>query len=107
MKTFKLNDDVVNKNYDLVIEIPLDYEKRLENHYDKNFNFLNINYYKEGDKNFLSCKSPLSVMNTKKKIFLEIYNQFDTNSECGDIPLITIPEHNPPIPIFETTIIKK
>ena len=81
MKTFKLNDDVINKNYDLVIELPFDYEKRMEKHYDKDFNFLNINYYKEEDKNFLSCKSPLSVVNMQKRkdIFRNILNLIVNN----------------------------
>ena len=76
VRTFKLNDDEINKNYDLIIEIPSDYQKRMEKYYEKDFNFLNINYYKEEDTNFIPCKNSLSISNIEKRkeIFRNILN---------------------------------
>ena len=81
MKTFKLNDEEINKLFDLVIEIPFDYEKRMEKQYDKDFNFLNINYFKEEDKNFLPSKSPLNtaIIEKRRDIFRNILNLIVSN----------------------------
>ena len=80
-KTFKLNDDEISKEYDLVIEIPFDYQKRMEKNYEKDFNFLSINYYKEDDKNFISYKCPLSnaILEKRKEIFKNILNLIVNN----------------------------
>ena len=80
-KTFKLNDDEISKEYDLVIEIPFDYQKRMEKNYEKDFNFLSINYYKEDDKNFISYKCPLSnaILEKRKEIFKNILDLMVNN----------------------------
>ena len=81
IKAFKLNDEEINKNYDLVIEVPFDYQKRMEKVYEKDFNFLNINYYKEDDKNFLASKTPLNIstLEKRKEIFRNIINLIVNN----------------------------
>jgi len=74
-KIFKLNDETFNKYYDLEIEIPSDYQERMEKNYGKHFNFLDINYYKENDeRNFSPKKSPLNTLITdrRKDIFRNI-----------------------------------
>ena len=80
-KTFKLNDDEISKEYDLVIEIPFDYQKRMEKNYENDFNFLSINYYKEDDKNFISYKCPLSnsILEKRKEIFKNILDLMVNN----------------------------
>ena len=81
IKAFNLNDEEINKNYDLVVEIPFDYQKRMEKVYEKDFNFLNINYYKEDDKNFLASKTPLNIstLEKRKEIFRNIINLIVNN----------------------------
>ena len=49
--TFSINDDI-DKNYDLIIDIPNNYEERISTNYDKNFNFLNINFFNEDNINY-------------------------------------------------------
>ena len=73
--TFKLNDEI-NKNYDLAIEIPKNYKERMYKNYEQNFNFLNINYYKENDKNFNPNYTSLNILDMKKReeIFRNILN---------------------------------
>ena len=71
IKYIKKIDDEYNKNkkYDLIIDIPFDFKKRMDKNYEKDFNFLNINYYKENDENFnpILLKTPLTVANLKKR----------------------------------------
>ena len=74
--TFKLNDEGINKQYDLAIEIPKDYKERMHSNYDQNFNFLKINYFKENDKNFSPNYTSINIINLKKReeIFRNILN---------------------------------
>ena len=74
IKSFKLNDEEIDKNFDLIIEIPSDYQKRMEKYYEKNFDFSSINYYKENDSNFNPNQSPLNLssLEKRKEIFKNI-----------------------------------
>ena len=81
IKTFKLNDEEVDKNFDLIIEVPMDYQKKMEKYYEKDFDFSSINYYKEKDINFIPNQSPLSlpVLEKRKEIFRNILNLIVNN----------------------------
>lgn len=61
IKNFKLNDDIIDKYYDLEIGIPKDFQDRIKKNYGKNFNFLDINYYNEDDLNFNPIRTPLNI----------------------------------------------
>ena len=64
---FKLNDDEINKNYDLAVEIPADYQERMSKNYEKDFNFININYYAENDEKFIPNKAVLNNNKIEKR----------------------------------------
>ena len=75
-KTFQVNNSL-NKDYDLLIDIPKDHKQRISTDYPSDFNFLTINYYKENDDNFSPEYNSLSVKETKqrKEIFRNILNR--------------------------------
>ena len=81
IKTFKLNDEEIDKNFDLIIEVPIDYQKRMEKYYEKDFDFSSINYFKENDNNFNPNQSPLSlsILEKRKEIFRNILNLIANN----------------------------
>ena len=71
--TFTLNDNL-DKNYDLLIDIPNDFNERIKKNYSNDFNFLDINYYSETNNNFepiLRCLTE-KEMNQRKQIFQNI-----------------------------------
>ena len=47
--TFSLSTNI-DKNYDLLIDIPSDFNERMQKDYPKDFDFLSINYYSENGK---------------------------------------------------------
>lgn len=73
--TFSMNGNLY-KNYDLMIDIPNDFNERINKNYPKDFNFLNINFFKEGD-NYQPIIRNLSEneLNQRKNIFINILNQ--------------------------------
>ena len=75
-QTFQVNNSL-NKDYDLLIDIPKDHKQRILTDYPSDFNFLTINYYKENDDNFSPEYNSLSVKETKqrKEIFRNILNK--------------------------------
>ena len=75
-QTFQVNNSL-NKDYDLLIDIPKDHKQRILTDYPSDFNFLTINYYKENDDNFSPEYNSLSVKETKqrKEIFRNILNR--------------------------------
>ena len=81
IKTFKLNDEEIDKNFDLIIDIPIDYQKRMEKYYEKDFDFSSINFYKENDTNFNPNQTllSLSVLEKRKEIFRNILNLIVNN----------------------------
>ena len=73
--TFSLNE-ILDKNYDLIIEIPNDFNERINKNYSNNFNFLDINYYSAESNNFeplLRCLTE-NEMFQRKQIFHNILN---------------------------------
>ena len=75
-QTFQVNNSL-NKDYDLLIDIPKDHKQRISTDYPSDFNFLTINYYKENDNTFSPEYNSLSVKETKtrKEIFRNILNR--------------------------------
>ena len=74
---FSLNEDI-DKNYDLVIDIPSDYKERLDKNYPKTFNFLEINFFdKYHENNFSPIEKNLSIkeIQKRKQIFSDILYQ--------------------------------
>jgi len=73
--TFSLNENL-DKNYDLIIEIPNDFIERINKNYSNNFNFLDINYYSETSNNFDPLLRSLTEneMLQRKQIFHNILN---------------------------------
>ena len=65
-----------DKNHDLMIDIPNDFNERINKNYPKNFNFLDINFYKDE-----STYQPLvgnlneKELTQRKNIFTNILNQ--------------------------------
>jgi hypothetical protein len=64
--TFNMND-VLNKDYDLLIDIPKDYEERISKNYPENFEFLSINYYDTKSDEFCPCDKPLNLKESMKR----------------------------------------
>ena len=74
---FSVNEDI-DKNYDLVIDIPSDYKERLDKNYAKTFNFLEINFFdKYNENNFSPIEKNLSIkeIQKRKQIFSDILYQ--------------------------------
>ena len=79
--TFSINDDI-DKNYDLIIDIPDDYAKRISTDYEKNFNFLSINFFTESNLNYYHpAENSLSKndIDKRKQIFYNILLYITTN----------------------------
>ena len=72
--TFSMNGKLY-KNNDLMIDIPNDLNERINRNYPKNFNFLDINFFKEGN-NYqpLLRKLTENELNQRKNIFINILN---------------------------------
>ena len=72
--TFSMNGKLY-KNNDLMIDIPNDLNERINRNYPKNFNFLDINFFKEGN-NYqpLQRKLTENELNQRKNIFINILN---------------------------------
>ena len=73
--TFSLNGKLF-KNKDLMIDIPNDLNERINKNYPKNFNFLDINFFKEGNTNYQPLLRNLTEneINQRKNIFINILN---------------------------------
>ena len=73
--TFSLNE-VLDKNYDLLIDIPSDFNERIKRNYPSDFNFLEITFYSESDNKFEPLTRCLSEkeMNQRRQIFHNILN---------------------------------
>ena len=73
--TFSLNGKLY-KNKDLMIDIPNDLNERINKNYPKNFNFLDINFFKEGNTNYQPLLRNLTEneLNQRKNIFINILN---------------------------------
>ena len=75
--TFNKND-VLSKDYDLIIDIPKDFNERINKNYPNNFNFLSINYYDNNNsKDFDPIYNNLSINESQKRreIFRNILNR--------------------------------
>ena len=74
--TFKVNK-TLNKDYDLVIEIPNDHNQRISKDFPSDFDFLTINFFKENDEGFCPKYNSLSLKESKqrKEIFRNILNR--------------------------------
>ena len=74
--TFNIND-VLNKDYDLLIDIPKDFNERINKNYPSDFNFLSINYYDINNKDFCPIYQSLSLNESmkRKEIFKNILNR--------------------------------
>ena len=74
--TFNINDSF-NKDYDLIIDIPKDFNERISKNYPKDFNFLSINYYDINSKDFNPTYQPLNIKDSlkRKEIFKNILNR--------------------------------
>ena len=73
--TFSMNGKL-DKNNDLMIDIPNDFKERTNKNYPKNFNFLDINFFKEGSKyQPLLRNLTENELNQRKNIFINILNQ--------------------------------
>ena len=73
--TFSLNGKLF-KNKDLMIDIPNDLNERINKNYPQNFNFLDINFFKEGNTNYQPLLRNLTEneINQRKNIFINILN---------------------------------
>ena len=74
--TFNKND-VFNKDYDLLIDIPKDFDERISMNYPDNFDFLSINYFDRKNEEFTPCERPLNLKEGEKRkdIFKSILNR--------------------------------
>ena len=74
--TFNIND-CLNKDFDLIIDIPKDFNERITKNFPSNFNFLSINYYDINNKEFSPTYLPLKVNESlkRKEIFRNILNR--------------------------------
>ena len=72
-ETFNIND-VISKDYDLIIDIPKDFDERIIKNYPDNFEFLSINYYDINNGEFCPYNKPLNLKesNKRKDIFKNI-----------------------------------
>ena len=118
--TFNIND-VLNKDYDLLIDIPKDFEDRISKNYPDDFDFLSFNYYDVKSEEYFPCDRPLNLKESMKRkdIFKNILNRIvnvyhekflkKKNIRLGFDPLIKKTWHhsfNPDeecddIPVFE------
>ena len=64
--TFNINE-VLSKDYDLLIDIPKDFEERISKNYPNNFEFLSINYYDTKSDEFCPCNKPLDLKESLKR----------------------------------------
>ena len=72
--TFSLSANI-DKNYDLLIDIPSDFKERMQKDYPKDFDFLNINYYSENGKFEPTMRSLTdNEMKQRNQIFHNILN---------------------------------
>ena len=74
--TFSLSTNI-DKNYDLLIDIPSDFNERMQKDYPKDFDFLTINYYSDGKNGkFEPIMRSLTdnEMKQRNQIFLNILN---------------------------------
>ena len=74
---FNIND-TLNKDFDLIIDIPKDFNERINKNYPKNFDFLSINYYdNNNNKEFDPIYKNLSINESQKRkdIFRNILNR--------------------------------
>ena len=72
--TFKLNAKI-NKNYDLIIDIPYNYKELQEKEYPPDFNFLSINFFKENETasfNPVENQMPKNDLDERSNIFKNI-----------------------------------
>lgn len=79
---FNINE-ALNKNYDLIIEIPKNFREINKKKFPKNFNFLTLNFYDNDDeKQFSPLDRPLDIKESKERInifknlLIEIVNKF-------------------------------
>ena len=74
--TFNINDSF-NKDYDLIIDIPDDFNERINKNYPENFNFLSINYHDINSNEFNPCYKSLTLKESmkRKEIFKNILNR--------------------------------
>ena len=74
--TFNINDSF-NKDYDLIIDIPDDFNERINKNYTENFNFLSINYHDINSNKFNPCYKSLTLKESmkRKEIFKNILNR--------------------------------
>lgn len=75
-------NDALSKDFDLLIEIPKDFKERMKTDYDKDFDFLEINFYQEknnerSNKQFDPYNSSMNVKETKLRheMFKNILNR--------------------------------
>ena len=72
--TFSLSANI-DKNYDLLIDIPSDFNERMQKDYPKDFDFLKINYYSENGKFEPTMRSLTDKeMEQRNQIFHNILN---------------------------------
>ena len=74
-ETFSLNENL-DRNYDLLIDIPNDFSERIKKNYSNDFNFLEINYCSQASDSFTPIMTSLTEkeMNIRKSIFHNILN---------------------------------
>ena len=74
--TFNIND-ALNKDYDLIIDIPKDFNERISKNYPIDFNFLSINYYDINSKDFCPTSQPFNINESlkRKEIFKNLLNR--------------------------------
>ena len=74
--TFNLND-VLNKDYDLIVDVPEDFNERINKNYPNDFDFLSINYYDINSKDFNPTYKSFQISESlkRKEIFKNILNR--------------------------------
>ena len=76
LKYVKTEKSGLDKNTDLMVDIPNDFNERINRNYPKNFNFLDINFFKEGiDYQPLLRNLTENELIKRKNIFINILNQ--------------------------------
>ena len=78
--TFSINGKLY-KNHSLMIDIPNDFNERINRNFPKTFNFLEINFYPDGN-NYQPILRNLfeKELNQRKNIFINILNQIVNDS---------------------------
>ena len=76
LKYVKTENNGLDKKNDLMIDFPNDFNERINKNYPKNFNFLDINFFKEGI-NYQPLLRNLTEneLSKRKNIFINILNQ--------------------------------